>query len=280
MSSWRGQAAVVVGGLAAAGGVADLALRAASDQPMWDNVASGDVIAIGYGVAGAYVARARPRNAVGWVLLAVAVLQALTGVASAYATAADPSALRTSAAWLASWVWFPGFALVPTLLVSLYPAGRAGPRRRLLIAASLAGGLLIGLALALSADGVDDIVPGLQNPVASPTLSLVLAVSGAVLLLPSVAITLGDAGRRLWRGSSPEREQLAWLLTAVVVGVAVNFLPVGEVSLATAVLVPGAVAVGVVRHRLLDLQVVVRRTLLFVGLTAGSWSCSWRPPPG
>lgn len=77
-----------------------------------------------------------------------------------------------------------------------------------------------------------------------------------------------DAGRRLRRGRSPEREQLAWLLTAVVVVVGLSYLSLGPVALFTPLLVPAAIAVGVVRHRLLDLQVIVRRTLLFAALTA------------
>jgi signal transduction histidine kinase len=101
-----------------------------------------------------------------------------------------------------------------------------------------------------------------------PTLVSGPATAGALVLLPCIGITLADAGRRLWRGRSPEREQLAWLLTAVVLAVGTSYLPVDAANLLLHLLVPVAIAVGVVRHGLLDLQVVVRRTLLFTLLTA------------
>jgi signal transduction histidine kinase len=95
----------------------------------------------------------------------------------------------------------------------------------------------------------------------------VLLIGGALVLVPCVLLTLVDAGRRVWRGRSPEREQLLWLLLATVVAVVGSYLPLSAAQLLLHLLVPVAVAVGVVRHQLLDLQVVVRRTLLFAGLT-------------
>jgi len=270
MSRWRGPLAMLLGALAVAGGAIDLTLGlldGAGSELLSDNTTSGDVAAIGYGLAGAYVARARPRNPVGWVLLGVAVTSGLSGLAHGWAVWSDPLPGRTFAAWVASWLWFLGWTPLPTVLVALYPTGRAGRRRQLLVLASLLGGVGVAVGLALS-DGIDDIVPGLTNPVAAPTASLVAALAGFAVLLPCVVVSVVDAFRRLWRGRSPEREQLAWLLTAVVVGVGLSYPPLGPVALFTPVLVPAAIAVGVVRHRLLDLQVIVRRTLLFAALTA------------
>ncbi|MDP9435087.1 MAG: histidine kinase, partial [Actinomycetota bacterium] len=122
-------------------------------------------------------------------------------------------------------------------------------------------------ALAVWPDAVDDLAPGLAHPFPAPSAATVLGLAGAVVLVPCVLVSVGDAARRLWRGRSPEREQLAWLFTTVVLAVGFSYLPVGPAQLVLHLLVPVAVAVGVVRHRLLDLQVVVRRTLLFAGLT-------------
>jgi len=263
--------ALLLGLVAVTGAFADVALQVADGagrELLTDNTTSGDVVAIGYGLAGVYLARARPRNAVGWVLLAVAVVQGLTGLAHGWAVWSDPLPGRTFAAWWTSWTFFLGFGPIATVLVLLYPSGRAGRWRRRVVAASLGGTVLVALSLAVAPDAVDDVVPGLENPVAVPALMPVLAIAGAAILLPCVLLTLLDAGRRVWRGSSPEREQLLWLLTAAAVAVGGNYLPLGPAGLLTSVIVPVAVAVGIVRYALLDLQLLVRRTLLFGALTA------------
>lgn len=270
MSGWPARVAVGSAAVAVVTAVGDIALRlgaGAGAELLSENTTSGDLTAVSYGLVGAYLARARPRNPVGWVLLVVALLLGLSGLASGYATVNDPSAARTFAAWVASWLWFPGFALLPTVLVALYPSGSAGRWRRRLVAGSLVGAWSVGLGFALNPEMIRDVAPDLDNPVTVPGLWVVLAVGGALVLLTCIVLTLADAGRRLWRGRSPEREQLAWLLTAVVVVVGLNYLPLGQAGLLTSVLLPVAIAVGVVRHRLLDLQVVVRRTLLFAALT-------------
>jgi signal transduction histidine kinase len=269
--SRSGRVAVVVAVLAVGGALGDVALRLAAGEGravLAMNSTGGDAIAVGYGLAGLYLARARPRHVLGWLLLAVGLTQGLAGLAGGVAVSLEPSGLQTFAAWWASWTFFLGFGPIPTVLVLLYPTGRAGRWRRRVVGASLAGTAAIALALALAPDAVDDVVPGLANPVAVPALTPVLAIAGAALLLPCVLLTLVDAVLRVRRARSPEREQLLWLLLTVLVTVGTSYLPLGEAGLVLHVLVPTALAVGVVRHRLLDLQVVVRRALLFGALTA------------
>jgi signal transduction histidine kinase len=224
---------------------------------------------LSFGLAGAGLVWARPRNPIGWLLLVVGLCEGVADVMTALAQHPDtgPGDLRTGAAWVASWVWFPATALLPTAVLALYPSGQAASRpRRLLVAAGVVGTVTVMAGFALVDDAADDIVPGAVNPFAVPPLGFGLAVAGAVLLLPAVLITLVDAGRRLWRAASPEREQLGWLLVTVVLALVISATPWPSAN-AVFMLVPLAIAVGVVRHRLLDLQVVVRRALLFVALT-------------
>ena len=231
----------------------------------------GAVAATGYGIAGGALAWARPRNALGWLLLLVGGLNAGGASLSAWAAsaqAADAPA-RTLAAWLASWLWFPALAMVPTALLLHYPSGAVtSPARKRLLAASLLGVVLVSSALGLSTSGVDDVAPGLVNPVAAEPVSRAAAVAGFAVLVPAVVLCIADAVRRLRRARSPEREQLAWFLLTVLALVLGSYTPWTGLRAAVQTLVPFAIAMGVVRHRLLDLQVVVRRTLLFAGLTA------------
>lgn len=265
-------AAVGVGAVAVVGGAFAVVLPMLDGRPGGPSAAVvfDGLTAASFGVAGAVLTWARPRNAIGWVLLVIALCEGLADGGTSWALAADADdEWRTGAAWLASWVWFPALGLMPTVVIALYPTGLARSRmRRLLVATAAVAVAAVTAGFALVEDAVDDIVPGLDNPVAVQPLGTGLAVFGGLLLVPCVLLTLVDAGRRLWRSTSPEREQLAWLLTTVVLAVVISASPWHTVRAAVYVLIPVAIAVGVVRHRLLDLQIVVRRTLLFAGLTA------------
>lgn len=270
MSTRSGRTAVLLALVAGGCATADLTTKAVWGSGLvYDNVASGDVAALKYGLVGLYVARRRPDHPVGWLLLGMAVSAGVAGLAAGWATWEDPLPGRTAAAWLASWVWFPTFVLLPTVLLALYPTGRAGRGRRALVAASFVATALMALALATAPDAVDDLVPELANPVALPVLSQAALVAGAPLLIACVVLALVDALRRLWRGRSPEREQLALLLLALAVAVSLDAAPGWPVALLADLVVPLAFGVGLVRYRLFDLQLAVRRTLLYGGLTAG-----------
>ena len=262
----RARLAVLVGAVGTACGLAVFPLGADAES----TVVVGAVSAISYAAAGGLLARARPRNVLGWLLLLIGACSGSASVGAAWATSslATTGADRTLAAWIGSWAWFPSIALVPTVLLLLYPSGvvAPGPRRRLLVA-SVLGTVSVCAALALSPDAVDDIVPGLVNPVAVEPVSAVTVVVGFSVLIPSVVLCVVDAVRRLRGARSPEREQLAWLLLTAVVFLVSSFTSWMWLRTVVQAVVPFAIAVGVVRHRLLDLQVVVRRTLLFAGLT-------------
>ena len=269
MSTRSGRAAVALALVAVGCASTDLVAKAVSGGIAYDNVASGDVAALKFGIVGLYVARRRPDHPVGWVLLGMAVCAGLAGVTAGWATWDDPLPGRTAAAWVASWLWFPVYALPPTVLLALYPSGRAGRRRRTLVAAASLATACMALALATAADGVDDLVPRLANPVAVPVLSQAALLVGAPLMLACVLLAVVDALRRLWRGTSPEREQLALLLAALVLSICVGALPGWPTALLADLLVPLAFGIGLVRYRLFDLQLAVRRTLLYASLTVG-----------
>src|SRR5207249_10384203 len=74
---------------------------------------------------------------------------------------------------------------------------------------------------------------------------------------------------RLWRARTPQRQQLARLLLVVVPLLLVAFLtPSVPGFLALGFLIPVAVAVGVLRYRLLGIETVLRRGVVYGLLTA------------
>jgi len=73
---------------------------------------------------------------------------------------------------------------------------------------------------------------------------------------------------RLARSRPPERQQLAWLLCAVIPFFLLGLSPWQPPVFAFAFAVPVAIAVGVFRYSLLGIEVVLRRGLVYAVLTA------------
>jgi signal transduction histidine kinase len=237
------------------------------------DVVEGLVIFLFLG-SGAWLIQARPRNLIGWLVLASGALQAVQMSAEAYGARAltDPDRslpLGLTVMWLASWAWMPSLALVVAVLPGLYPTGRPASRFWWWqIRCALVG---IGLLVLLSATmqgGVDDVVADVRLPWDTPAWwPIVLGVPTAVLVLGSVLVALVGTLVRAVRARTPERQQLL-LLLAFQVGMVIGFFSPWELSFALVYgLLPVAVVVGVLRYRLLGIEVALRRTLLYAPLT-------------
>jgi signal transduction histidine kinase len=226
------------------------------------------------GGAGMVVAWTRPRNLIGWLLLVAVSLQMVSLLGGTYAQAAylagDRGLRVLFAAWLAGWTWFPSLALPVAVLPSIYPEGFPGSRgRRALLVLGAAGVAGTCLALAASPDTPADTVPGLAFPVPQPPGWFAVAFSAltVIALVTSIVGGLAEATYRAFRSGPPRRQQLLWLLVPLVPYVLGYFVTL-PLWLPGYALVGVAVAVGVLRYRLLDIHVVVRRTLLYVPLVA------------
>ena len=98
---------------------------------------TGDWFTIGivaaFTLSGAALIRLRPRNLIGWLLLACGVLQAVQTSFEAYGARAltDPDGslpFGLLAMWVASWTWLPAVLLPMLVLPPLYPTGRPTSR--------------------------------------------------------------------------------------------------------------------------------------------------------
>jgi signal transduction histidine kinase len=181
------------------------------------------------------------------------------------------------AAWVASWGWTPAL-FVPTLLPLLFPDGSLpSPRWRGYARAVVAvlGVLVVATMLTPAPiDATDAIVnPAGQN---SPTwVFAVVLVAAATSLFVLVPVSVTAMLLRLRRSSGTERDQLSWLSLGGVVGLvavvvsAVLPPPWSEAVWTLGVAaIPAAVVIAVLRHRLLDIEVVLNRTLVSVLLGA------------
>jgi len=227
-----------------------------------------------FALSGAALIQARPRNWIGWLLVFSGLLQVTNVATDAYATRAltDPDhslPLGLAAAWIASWTWFPSLLLPAIVLPPIYPTGRPASAfwtwhvRVALVAIGLGA-----LAIATIPGGVDDSVRGTRLPWDAPSWWAWLVGAPAIaLLISTAAVTVIGTLVRVIRATTPERQQLLWLLS-VVAAMAANFFTEYRVPFAVAYgLIPVAVLIGVLRYRLLGIEVVLRRTLLYVPMT-------------
>jgi signal transduction histidine kinase len=237
------------------------------------DLASG-LLAVAWTATGAVLLALRPRNALGWLLVVVGLCQATQQGLAAYggygvAMAAPAWPLATWAALVAAGLWLPGLAPLFNLLPALYPNGRLASRWwRWPVGAAAAGIVLMTVALILSPGGYDDVAPG-RPPITSPTVSAVCFIAGAPLLIAGTLVIWGGSVVRLVRASPPERQQLAWLLVVIIPWVVLSFFAGTNPAFTLfGLLLPVAIAVGVLRYRLLGIEVVVRRGLVYGALTA------------
>ena len=227
---------------------------------------------------GLLVASRHPANPVGWLFLAMAVLQGVSELGQAYAERAARSDLPAGeiAEWLNSWIW----VLQPTLMglvLLLFPAGRLPSRRwRLVPVLALSGCTLAMASFALSPWDPQDSAAYPENPFAveSPVVD-VLALGFALLVITLLA---GAASLvvRFRRARGAERQQLKWIASAASIGpliavIGAWFWPAWQAqaaSLLGAALIPIAAGIAILRHRLYDIDVVINRALVYGALTA------------
>jgi hypothetical protein len=247
---------------------------------------------VGYATTGALIASRHPRNAVGWVLLAVAVAFGLQALAETYLwTGLDAG--RSGVGWVVGWVWFVWIVVLGVFLPLVFPTGRLlSPRWRWVAWTGLVSLLLYLLGVGLRPGPIDvEARPPVDNPIGVTALPAEFFETvedvGTLLFVAAVVCAVAALPLRLGRAHGVERQQLKWftlvgvltLTGLVVAGLAELLLPPGPARLAgsmawttflvgSLVGIPLAVAVAVFRHRLYDIDRVINKTLVYGSLTA------------
>ena len=228
------------------------------------------LVGLAWALTGAVLAWSRPGNPVGWLMLAVGALTQVSvgqyGAARlAQQTESPRVADRPLDLALDIGVGFLIFVLLG-LLPLLYPSGRLRSRPRRVIA----GAVVVGAALFQAQVLRSELDPSAARPFGDSGGTVGL-LGWVPLTLLGVACAAGwvSAVIRVTRSSAPERQQLAWLLAAVVLGLVTTPFVGPWLQVAVLYLLPVAVAVGILRYRLLGIEVVLRRGLVYVVLTLG-----------
>ena len=259
-----------------------------SAQPFWSNAPSL-IVPLLYTLMGALIAIRQPRNAIGWLFIVVGTSFALTaGMAQSYAIYAlliNPGALPGGypALWLASPAFDSLFFLWLFLLLLLFPTGRPPTPRWRFAVWLIAIGALLGLAQAFQPYNIDPPLDSFQNPYIVHDAARVLDWAGTLstppLLVGAVASVVSVV-LRYRRSHGVERQQLKWfaaavmlLVALVLVAIAVWVVTGSDISNALfpigVVLFPAATAIAILRYRLYEIDVLIRKTLVYACLLAG-----------
>ena len=232
---------------------------------------------------GALIVSRHPRHPIGW-LLCVASLLSVTLAAEAFSVwvldggGPGPASWGHLAAWAGPLLGWPAFtALVLVFLIA--PDGHlATPRWRWVVRVTVAG-LILHMAGTLTTPP-GDFVYGQRDSsraITAPLLTVGYLLIAAGLIASAVSLVV-----RLRRSKDDERRQLLWIASAAALlalgvvlilvvprmtGVEGTWLAGLPLRLAQ-VAVPFCVAVAVLRHRLLDIDVIVNRAVLLALATA------------
>jgi hypothetical protein len=250
----------------------------------WREVALVSPFFVGVGTL---VAARRPAHAMGWVFSLAglgAVIQWISGQYAVTSLAAAPGALPGGAfaAW-ASQLTQMAFVGSLVFLLLLFPTGRLPSRRWRFVAWAAAAGVALALTdLAFSPGGLENFP--IQNPFGLPGMAEVLDVLGGIGAVTGVLV--GVCGAlvglvvRFRRARGAERQQIKWFVYPTVLSVgaliaANGLLPAqmeGSLGSVLWTAAPASISLGaaiaVLRYRLYDIDLLIRRTLVYSLLTA------------
>ena len=240
-----------------------------------------------FATMGALVAARVPGNPLGWIFLAVGLLASFSGATEDYAyhglidaPGSLPGALF--AGWIYAWAWYPMIGLIGLVLL-LYPTGKVpGPRWRIvqwgfiaLIALSTARSMFYPGPLSGSDTGrkLPDNPVGVGFVARLPdAFSQVGNLLGLVLVVAAVLSLVV----RFRRSRGDERAQLKWMTYAVALTALLQVVPGvaginygGDVLFSVAIVqCPVAVGIAMLKYRLYEIDVIIRRTLVYGAVSA------------
>jgi hypothetical protein len=271
----------------------------------WNAEAQGSVlIAVGaiftaliplvFSIVGALILSRQPRNPIGWLLMlpSLAILVDLfikSQISGVTVPPPNPSVLLVLAAYLANALWllvvFPVF-----LIVLLFPTGRPlSPRWRWVVVYAI-GMVVFFFVIAAGAESftLDSSAYSagwsIPNPVGVLSQTEINAIFFPVWpigLAMLAVLCVASLVLRYRRAAAVEREQIKWLLYAAGLFVAfyVLLLPMGGefggrtdlFNLFFSLFILGfplAIGSAILRYHLYDIDIIIRRTVIYSILTA------------
>jgi two-component system, NarL family, sensor kinase len=235
---------------------------------------------------GVLVRLRRPDNLVGWLLLAnglALVSLSLAPVYAYYGGISHPGSLP-GASWGALWaeIGWPGLYVFLMAIAFVFPDGRLpSPRWRWVAIATAVSYVGLMLGFAFHPGHFDPPYEHLSKPTPSYPSSLeFIWIPFYVGVLASLFAAFFAVRSRLKHAGGTERVQVLWFTYAAMlipVALVVNILlgvVAGSADVADGIAVfamltaiPAAVAIGILRYRLFDIELAINRTLVYGTLT-------------
>ncbi|WP_084106390.1 sensor histidine kinase [Demequina sp. NBRC 110056] len=222
------------------------------------------VVATSWFAVGAYLAIQRPHHPLGWLFIAVGGTTQV-GVTGEVAERAGWLSWTSSPAGVAvDGIAATGMFLLFGLLPLLYPHGTLASRASRIVAAVTVAGALASQAQVVRAMIDPAHTWPFGPPPADGEATWTLWLPWAVYLTGAVAGWVLCVAR-LTGATHPLRQQLAWLLLAVIAVMVTAALGDSLVAMALQAVallsLPAAIAVGIVQYRLLDIDTAVPRAV-------------------
>jgi signal transduction histidine kinase len=229
--------------------------------------------------AGALVASRHPRNPIGWLFCAFALVNAvMADAAQGWALrAADEGWRGADAAYLISSAGRQPSGLAWILTFLLIPAGRLPSRPWRAVVGLAAVGTILTMAGWSLSPGLNADFPSGGNPYAVSAVPMdALFAIGMGLTVGAFLATLALLVHRLRRSEGVERQQLKWFAFAATVATVVPpvalglwiVTPVAPVLIAlTLTALPIAASIAILRYRLYEIDLVINRTVVYGAVT-------------
>jgi len=255
---------------------------------------------LSFPLVGLLIVLRQPRNAIGWVMVGIGVCLVASDLLRSYAQfglSARPGPLAGARLALAleQHLWIAAIGLPGTFLILLFPDGRLPTPRWRPWAYFCAFALVLCYTALSSLPGsfTESGYPDVRNPLGIDALAPISsAVVSFVVLIPIAMVGCAVAlVRRFRRSRGLARVQLKWL-TAASALVAATYLSLivlhflygdpdpswltvlGTVGILGFVLIPVAIGIAILRHRLYDIDLIVNRTLVY-GASTVTLTCAY-----
>ena len=242
------------------------------------------LVAVPFTAVGTLIAYERPDLPVGWLMLGFGMVASLSFLLTQYfvrGAITDPGSLPGTdlALSLAVHTWHPGFSLF-ILAFLLFPDGRLlSPRWRIaawITAALGVTGVIFGMFEFQFQREWSPLYEEGSSPLFDDPLRSIGDVVFGVTVLGLVLMFLVSAVSifiRLRRSKGIVRQQMKWVAFAIILAplaLVGSLLLVGDGGLGVLVfpLIPISMAIAILRHRLFDIDRLIRRTIVYACLTA------------
>ncbi len=224
-----------------------------------------------FGVIGALLLRDAPGNRLGPAMAGAGLLASLASLGAEVAASPD-SRFATLGAWAAAVLWLPAFVGLTVLVPLWFPDGQLpSPGWRWPARIGIGSAVAALVLLVTTQAVVDDATPtAVRNPLDLPVPDGPQLVVATACFVVAVGVGLAAAVGilvRMRRVDTDERGRYAWFATAILLGLLTTLPLPAALAFVVNLASFAALGVGIVRHRLFDIEPVLSRALVYLVLS-------------